>query len=242
MSGARRALAFLTPLGGAAAPGPDALAWFPVVGAGIGAVLGLLWWGTVRAWPATVAAALVVTADLALTGMLHLDGLIDSADGLLGHLTRERRLEVMRDPRSGAFGLAVGGTALLLRFVALAAVAPSIVLLVGIWTASRTVMAVVPVTVPYARADTGGLATAFVRAAPGRSDIVAVGVGTGVAAACVVLWHPVAGLVALFAGAAAAGGVIVLSVRRVGGFTGDVLGAAGVVLETVALVVAAAKW
>ena len=117
-------------------------AWFPVVGAAIGALLGVAWWGSGKAWPAGVGAAIVVAADLALTGMLHLDGLLDSADGLLPHLDRERRLEVMRDHSVGAFGMAAGGAVLLLRWSALSAVRPSVLLLVGIWATSRACMAV----------------------------------------------------------------------------------------------------
>ena len=245
----RRALSFLTPVGGAAAPTPGALAWFPAVGAGIGAVLGVLWWGMAHAWPASVGAAVVVAADLAVTGMLHLDGLVDAADGLLPHLPRQRRLAVMREPGAGAFGLAAGGAALLLRFAALATIAPSILLLVGVWAASRALMAVIATTVPYARAGSGGLATAFLRGhhrlhcpccPGGRCDRR--GRGYRDRPCLRDRLAPLAGSVALVAGALAAAGVVWLSVRRVGGFTGDVLGAAGIVLETVALVVAAARW
>ena len=83
----RAALAFLTPWPGARLPTPRALRWFPLVGALLGFVLGGLWWVTAKAWPLPVAAAIVVVADLALTGMLHLDGLADCADGMLPHLT-----------------------------------------------------------------------------------------------------------------------------------------------------------
>ena len=85
----RRALAFLTPLPVGTTEPPDrrTLAWFPVVGALIGTVLGGVWWGAERRVAPPVAAGLVVAADLALTGMLHLDGLMDTADGLLPHLT-----------------------------------------------------------------------------------------------------------------------------------------------------------
>src|SRR5690349_4062880 len=118
----RRALAFLTPLPVGTAEPPDrrTLAWFPVVGALIGALLGGVWWIAERLWPVSVAAALVIAADLALTGMLHYDGLIDSADGLLPHLTRERRLEVMREPDIGAYGVTVTVVVVALRFAALA--------------------------------------------------------------------------------------------------------------------------
>ena len=89
--------------------------WFGPAGALIGAVLGALWWGATNVWPAPVAAAIVVAADLAVTGLLHVDGLADSADGLLPHLDRERRLAVMATPDVGAFGVAVVAVVLLLR-------------------------------------------------------------------------------------------------------------------------------
>jgi adenosylcobinamide-GDP ribazoletransferase len=149
----RRALAFLTPLFGASEPRPATLTWFPFAGALLGLALGALWWGAERVWPAAVAAAIVVAADLALTGLLHVDGLADSADSLLPHLDRARRLEVMATTDVGAFGVATVG--------------------------------------------------------------------------------------AVVVGAAA---VVVLARRRIGGFTGDVLGASGMVGETAGLVVAAARW
>jgi adenosylcobinamide-GDP ribazoletransferase len=235
----RRALSFLTPLGGASRPSGSALLWFPLVGAALGLVLGGIWWAAARAWNAPVAAAVVVAADLALTGLLHLDGLADSADGLLGHLPRERRLAVMADPGVGAFGIGVVGAVLLVRFAALAGLRPSWLLLGGLWCASRTWMAVAARALPYARPE-GGLASAFLEG-PGRPAVVG---AIGLAGSCALLlaWHPLAGAVSLASATLAAGGVLVLARRRVGGFTGDVLGATGLVGETVGLLVAAARW
>jgi adenosylcobinamide-GDP ribazoletransferase len=235
----RRALAFLTPLGGASRPSGSALLWFPLVGAALGLALGGIWWAAARAWSAPVAAAVVVAADLALTGLLHLDGLADSADGLLGHLSRERRLAVMAEPGVGAFGIGVVGAVLLVRFAALAGLRPSWLLLGGLWCASRTWMAVAARAMPYARRD-GGLASAF-REGPGRPATVAA-IGLAGSSALLLAWHPVAGAASLASATAAAGGVLFLAWRRVGGFTGDVLGASGLVGETVGLLVAAARW
>jgi adenosylcobinamide-GDP ribazoletransferase len=237
--GMRRAVAFLTPFGGAAAPTPDAVAWFPVVGVAIGLAVGGLWWLVARAWPRSVVAALVVVADLGFTGMLHFDGLLDSADGLLAHLPRARRLEVMSGPDVGAFAVAVGAAVLLARFAALASLAPAPLLLGGLWCASRTLMAVVMKTVPYAR-DGGGLATSFLGRVP--VGFPALGLGALAAVGLAAAWRVVAGPVAVAAGVAAGTGVVMLARHRLGGFTGDVLGAAGVVAETVGLIVASAKW
>ena len=233
--GAARALAFLTPLGGAAAPSPSALPWFPVVGAGLGLALGAVWWLADGLWAAPVAAAVVVAADLALTGMLHLDGLVDSADGLLPPLSgADRRLEVMADPATGAFGVGAAVAVLLLRWTALAALAPSPVLLAALWCASRLAMAEVVRVVPYARAE--GLASAFRAAGPGRVPVPGIVLGAGLVAFGG--GDAVVGVVAL---AVAGTAVVALAVRRLGGFTGDVLGAAGMVGETAGLLAAAAR-
>lgn len=233
----RSALAFLTPFGRATEPDRRTLDWFPLIGAMLGVALGAAWWASERIWPPAVAAALVVALDLGLTGLLHVDGLADSADGLLPGLTPQRRLAVMRDPAVGAFGLATVVAVLLLRFVALAAMAPSVFLLAGIWCGSRTAMAVGARALPYARAD-GGLASALTGA---DWRPVALYGATGAVLLGVLADRRGAELsvaLALVAGAA----VLALAYRRIGGFTGDVLGAAGVVGETVALVVAAARW
>ena len=160
MSGVRRAVAFLTPLGGPATPTAGTLNWFPLVGAVMGLGLGGWWWVADRAWPAPVAAALVVAADLALTGMLHFDGLLDTADGLLPHLSRERRLAVMAEPTVGGFAVAVGAAVVLARWAAISSLAPAPWLVGGLWCGSRTLMAGVVSTQPYARSE-GGLASAF---------------------------------------------------------------------------------
>jgi adenosylcobinamide-GDP ribazoletransferase len=230
----KRALSFLTPFFGASEPTPTAVLWFPVIGALLGALLGAVWWAADRIWPALVAAVVVVLVDLAFTGMLHFDGLVDSADGLLPPLdTPERRLTVMADPATGAFGVAVGVGVLALRVAVLAALSPSGFLLAGLWCASRTLMAVVMTRVPYARPG-GGLASAFLgmRVRP----IAAEGVLSAIALAA--LWGRFAGLAAVVVGLAAGLGVVRLAQRRIGGFTGDVLGAAGMVTETVGLLVA----
>jgi adenosylcobinamide-GDP ribazoletransferase len=241
MRGATQAAAFLTPFGGPAVPGPESLVWFPAVGAGIGLVLGGVWWAADRAFPAAVAAAIVVGADLAITGMLHFDGVVDAADGLLPHLTRERRLAVMAVPDVGAFGVAVGGLALLARWAALATVRPAVWLLVALWCLSRTAMAVTVRTQPYARQE-GGLATAFLASRNSPRNLLVFVVATVAAVAVAAAWKVPAGPVAACAAVVGAGLVVALARRQLGGFTGDVLGAAGVVCETVGLVVASAKW
>jgi len=231
----RRALAFLTAFGGAAPPAPSTLSWFPFVGAAMGLALGAIWWLAGELWAAPVAAAVVVAADLALTGMLHFDGLVDSADGLLPPLERARRLDVMADPAAGAFGVGVAIVVLLLRWASIATLAPSPVLLGALWCASRLAMAQFARTVPYARP--GGLASAFLQPGPRRLPVA--GIMLGALLTALGAGDAVAGVIVLALSAAA---VMALAVRRIGGFTGDVLGAAGMVGETAGLLAAAARW
>lgn len=231
------AVSFLTPFGGGRAPSGRTFDWFPLVGAVLGLVLGGIWWAATKVWPPAVAAAVVVGADLGLTGLLHFDGLVDSADGLLPHLDRDRRLAVMSSPEAGAFGVVTAGAVLLLRWAALDALSPGVLLLAGLWCLSRTGMALVARTQPYARAE-GGLASAF----EGKRRWLPLAAGMVAAIALVCAWKLEAGLPSAAAAVAAGAAVVWLSRRRIGGYTGDVLGALGVLGETAGLLVAAAKW
>lgn len=209
--------------------------WFPVVGLALGAALGGCWWIADQLWPAPVAAAIVVLADLAFTGMLHIDGLADSADGLLPHADRPRRLQIMRTPDVGAFGVAVVAVALVLSTTSLAVQPVSVLLLAALWMTARAIVAVVPASMTYARDS--GIASPLMDGAS-RWPIVAVPIALLLA----IVGSGVAGAAAVAIAAASAVGVLSLSQRRLGGFTGDVLGAVIVVTETVGLVVAAARW
>ncbi|HZQ78461.1 MAG TPA: bifunctional adenosylcobinamide kinase/adenosylcobinamide-phosphate guanylyltransferase [Acidimicrobiia bacterium] len=238
-AGLRQAVAFLTPLGGPATPTPAALAWFPVVGATLGLALGGVWWAVGQRLGPLAAAALVVSADLVLTGALHFDGLLDSADGLLPHLPAGRRLAVMAEPDIGAFAVAAGGAALLLRTAALAAFGRSRpLLLAALWCWSRTAMAATARGLPYARP--AGLASSFLDDdRPGLRRALPAALGGAAAAVLAALDAP-RSVLAVIAAALAALGVAALAERRLGGFTGDTLGAAGVVAETTGLLVAVA--
>jgi len=123
------ALGFLTtlpvPRAAQTAPRPGDLGraalWFPLVGLVLGALLLAADWLALGLFPSLLAGALVVALWAALTGGLHLDGLADCGDGLLAATTPERRLEIMRDPRLGAFGGLSLMLFVLLKVLALAA-------------------------------------------------------------------------------------------------------------------------
>jgi adenosylcobinamide-GDP ribazoletransferase len=249
----RRALAFLTPIGRADAPTPRTFDWFPLVGAVIGLAVGGAWWLADRAWVPVVGAGVTVVVDAVLTGGLHLDGLADAADGLLPPMDRARRLRVLGDPAVGAFGGVALVTVLLLRFGAFTTTPALPLVVAGLWCGSRTAMAVMARTMPYARPE-GGLATAFVTSSTGETEsasgrgfhwgvgpVVTMVGGALLAGVLAAVGGGVLGLAGVGAEAVAAAGVGWLAWRRIGGFTGDVLGAAGVIGETVGLLVAVAK-
>ncbi len=248
--GARGALGLLTVVGGAAPATPASVPWFPLVGGGLGAVLATLWWGLDAVMPPFVAAGVVVVADLALTGMLHFDGLIDAADGLLSHLERDERLVVMAEPQAGAFGVTAAAALLALRVSALGSARPGslrkrILLLSALLAVSRAVMGLAALHMPYARqsgmvSGYGGAMSPAGRSGRLRTSSCLLAVAAS--AAGLAGWRrraaPAVLAAELFTGAA----VLALARRQLGGYTGDVLGAAGVTAETAGLVVAAARW
>ena len=233
----RSALAFLTVVGGAAPPDRRAAAWFGAVGALVGLAVGGAWWAAGELWPPLVAAVLAVAVDAWLTGMLHLDGLADSADGLLPPVPAAQRLAIMAAPDVGSFGVVALVVVLAARLAGFASQAPDVLLVVGLWAAARASMAVTMAVVPYARP--GGAAEGFAPAAPSPGALLTLAAAV---VAVVVAAPGLAGVVTALVATVGFMAVVGLAWRRLGGYTGDVLGAAGVVAETVGLLVAAAKW
>jgi len=225
-------------------PGPghapiDALgrsaAWFPIVGIGIG--VGLVLADRVTSWlfPPLLAALLTVTAWKLVTGGLHLDGLADCLDGLVGR-DPERRLAVMRDSRIGAFGAIGLIFFLLLEIVALSELPPAVRArtLLAAPVIARATPALLSRLFRPARPD--GQGAAF-HASVARSSTA---IGVAVALAVALLSLGALGLVVIAVGLLAALAVAGLLARLLGGVTGDVLGAAVEVSElTVLLTVSA---
>jgi adenosylcobinamide-GDP ribazoletransferase len=206
---------------------------FPVVGAGIGVVAGLAAVGLEGPLPPLVAGGLSVGVALLLTGALHLDALADTADGL-GAGARERALEIMRDPRVGAFGVAAVVVALLVEAAAVGALADVGDAVAGFTVAgaaSRAVAAPLAAVLPYARAE-GGTGSVL----SGRISAASSGVACALALLIAVLllgWDglAVAGIAAAVAVASGMGSRLWL-----GGVTGDTLGATVQVAEIAVLV------
>jgi len=127
-----------------------AVGFFPFIGLALGGIFYGMEVGLGLIFPAQVVAVLILAAWLLLTRALHFDGFLDTCDGLFGGFTPERRLEIMRDSRVGAFGVAGGGLLLLAKFAAILSLSHISGLLLapvmGRWVLSMAIFAF-----PYAR-------------------------------------------------------------------------------------------
>jgi adenosylcobinamide-GDP ribazoletransferase len=207
----------------------EALGWLPLVGLLIGGVLGLVDLGL--AWlgaPPLVGSTIVVVLLLVVSGALHADGLMDTCDAVFGHASPERRLEIMRDPHVGAFGVAGLLSVLALKIAALASLpAPArLGLIVLAPCLGRWSIVLVAVVFPYGRAT--GLGSPLKAVASRRLLAIASIVPI---AACVVV-GPL-GIVAGVLATLSALGLGRWLMRLLPGLTGDCYGATCEVVETV---------
>lgn len=216
-----------------------AVAFYPMVGLLLGGLLALADALLGLVWSIPIRSALVLGLWVIATGGLHLDGFLDSCDGLLGGFTPETRMEIMRDERVGAYGLAGGVLLLLIVFSSLGTIATerwaSLLLapVLGRWG-----MSVAVVSLPYARSSGLG------RDIKGHARVSDAVIATLIAGLVVVVvafilqsWMPVI--------AALAGAILYrLSTRyilgRIPGMTGDTYGAINMLIEAVTLLVFAA--
>jgi adenosylcobinamide-GDP ribazoletransferase len=186
------------------------------------------------AWPA---AALTVAATLVVTGALHEDGLADTADGFGGGNTRQQKLDIMRDSRTGAYGVCALVLSLLLRVAALASLADThavVWALVGSHSAARATMPVLMWLMPPARGD--GLSHDAGRP-PGESVAAAAAIAFVVLLFCL---YPGRAVIAALLLVAVIALMAWLSMRQIDGQTGDGVGALEQVAEIVVLLVAVA--
>jgi adenosylcobinamide-GDP ribazoletransferase len=213
-----------------------AVPWFPVVGLGIGAVLAGFDRLVDALFPGLLAALLAVTVWKLLTGGLHLDGLADCLDGL-GGWDPAQRLHIMRDSRIGAFGTMGLILFLLLEIAALAELAGRARwgTLLAAPAVGRATPAILAAVFPAAKSE--GQGARFQAAVRRPQAAVGVAIAAAAAAACL----GTAGIAALVAGLAIALGAGAFLGRRLGGITGDVLGAA-VELSELAVLLAMVAW
>lgn len=207
------------------APTIAAAAWaFPLAGL----IPGLLGAAVLASGlPVMLAAGLALAAQVVVTGALHEDGLADVADGFWGGRTHARRLEIMRDSRIGSYGTLALIVAAGLRWQAMALAGPVALILAAV--ASRVAPVALMAALPPARGDGMGHAARAVTAGP-------------LAAACVIGLGPllfVGGTLPILVAVMAVAALGLIARRKIGGQTGDVLGA-GQQLAEIALLIALA--
>ncbi|MGY3610335.1 MULTISPECIES: adenosylcobinamide-GDP ribazoletransferase [unclassified Bradyrhizobium] len=183
------------------------------------------------------AAMLALASTIVVTGALHEDGLADTADGLGGGRTRERKLEIMRDSRIGTYGACALVIPLILRWSALTAIAAPRSVMIALLLAHAAARAGVPTFmafVPPARPDglsaRGGqptLQSATIALGLG-AIVLALGFGPGKAILAIALLALIGVMMAR------------LAIKQIGGQTGDILGAFEQLSETAILLMAVA--
>jgi len=223
------------------------MGWYPLVGLAMGFAAWVVYAGLVSFLPGLVAAALVVILLELLTRGLHLDGLMDTADGILSGAPRERALEIMKDHNVGAMGVASAILLLVLKVAALGALsrADAAAPLLAGWCAARALPALNVYWWPYARP--AGTGEAFTRDhTPGPLQLAGGLLAAGVVVAAIAgswgaaagSWY--AGLLAAAVSMGVALGVQAAVAKRLGGLTGDVYGMGIELAEAAALVVGCA--
>jgi len=219
------------------------MGWYPLVGLALGAAAWGLYAGLLELLPPLVAAVLVVLALEAVTRGLHMDGLMDTADGVFSGAPRERALEIMKDSNVGAMGVVAAVLILFLKVAALGALAradAAVPLLAG-WCAARSLPALDVYAWPYARA--AGTGEAFTRERTSGPVVTSAGfLAAGIVVAGLVglavdaagTWY--AGLLVAAVAMAVALLVQAAVAKRLGGLTGDVYGLGIELVEATALV------
>lgn len=206
-------------------PRGAASAWaWPLVGAGIGGIGALvIYFGQLCGLSPGPLAALVLAVMAMCSGGLHEDGLADTADGLLGGQSAARRLEIMKDSRIGSYGtlaLLLVTLGLWSALGALIAAGTAIPALIAASALSRAPMAVLMTALPSARPAASGLSAGL-----GRPPVAAAGLAVALGLLIALLLLGAAALPALLLAALVTAWLGRAAVQRIGGQTGDILGA-----------------
>jgi adenosylcobinamide-GDP ribazoletransferase len=208
----------------------QAVGYFPLIGALLGGALAILNWGMTQIVSDQVSVALVLVAWVYATGALHLDGFLDTCDGLFGGHTPADRLRIMRDERIGAFAMAGGGLLFLVKYAALST-SPSrlasllLAPLLGRWAMSGAI-----VLFAYARPKGVGRA---IKDHAGWQQLV---VSTAVTLIIAWLFERWLGLAAIVLVALTTWAAAHFSLKRLPGLTGDIYGAICEWTEAIVLV------
>ncbi|MFT7475722.1 MAG: adenosylcobinamide-GDP ribazoletransferase [Verrucomicrobiales bacterium] len=208
-----------------------AVPWFPVVGLAIGAAVGGVYAVSLEFFAPLVSASLALAATMLITGAFHHDGLADVADAFGGGWTIEERMAIMKDSRLGTYGTTALALALILEVAAVAQLdaRDGFFALVVAHSLARSMAVAAMILSP---ATGNGMGATYVERLSPIGATFAILVGVASAAR----FSPTFPLITIGAAAVAAIAVVALAVRKIGGLTGDVLGAV-VVLSTLAILI-----
>jgi adenosylcobinamide-GDP ribazoletransferase len=237
------AFQFLTslPLPGRREASPEQLGrattFFPAVGLVIGVILAVSYWLLSLVLPRAVVSALLMVVLVMITGALHLDGFVDTCDGLAGHKSVEDRWRVMHDSRAGAFGIVGAVLLLLVKYVSLNNIPQPFITatLVFMPVVSRWAMVYAIFAYPYAR--TSGLGTVFKQATRWYGFAAATLITIVVALALFPLFS-LGGLLFMFGVWVVTALFSIYLKRKFAGLTGDTYGAINEVAEVMVLIFA----
>ena len=209
-----------------------ALSYFPMVGLVLGAILFGLNYSFSFILPPSVTSALLIIALTIMTGAHHLDGLIDTFDGMVSGKSRERKLEIMADSHVGAFGIIAAILMLLLKHASLSSLPdvmamPALLLMT---TLSRWIMVVAIFTFPYAKGT--GMGLAFKQGATWKRLVMATGIAL-IASVLLLNWW---GMVLMAMLWLISFGIASYFHSRLGGLTGDIYGALNEIAEVLVLI------
>lgn len=206
-----------------------AVAYFPLVGIVLGLLLYFVNYLAQLIFPVSVSAALTLFAWIIFTRAFHLDGFMDSCDGLFGGFTPERRLEIMKDSRMGAFGTIGGILVLLTKYSALLSSFNLFAALILATTLGRFASPLVIYYFPYARED--GLGIEMKR----NVGIKEVFISTLITAISVWFTSHWLGLILMLASALVAWLIALYAMRLLKGLTGDIYGTITTTVEMLTL-------
>ncbi|MCP4072913.1 MAG: adenosylcobinamide-GDP ribazoletransferase [Hyphomicrobiales bacterium] len=220
----------------------EAVTGFPVAGLLIALPPALLWYFASQFLPPALAATTAIALGAFITGALHEDGLADCFDGLGGASTRERTLEIMRDSTIGTYGAAALFFTFTLRIAALASFSPWLGALAILMAHSvaRGSMVIAIHGAKYARPS--GLADSVRSGTDNNDYYTTIAISLAIAFVIALVSGYLSALVAALLGFLAAWSLLQWLISRIGGYTGDGLGAMEQVAEVAILIALAVIW
>ncbi len=213
-----------------------ALPWMPVVGALVGVAAALVYAAARVALAPWVSASLAITTGILITGALHEDGLADVADAFGARVDRARATEILQDPHHGTYGILALILSVVTRIAAVATMGPwtAIAALPAAHALGRAGSLAVMSSIPAAGSST--LGASYKRNPIGGRALAGVAFASLLGVGMLGIWTFIAVLITLFASVVTG----LLAIQKIGGFNGDVLGAAEQLTEIGILLLVAA--